>query len=213
MPFPLQFPRGPRPLKQVLLTPALSSLVLSSFAAPIATVPASSLHSLRLATEFLSPAVAGGTVSGKVVDQKGEGVPGVTVVVEGTKQGIATNADGSYLIADVPVGPQVLIFSSVGLITARVPVTVTEGQTTQVSATTLAEDVKGLGEVVVVGYGTQSRQELTTSVTSVNAAAIERQPVAGFDQALQGQAPGVQVTAPSGHPALASTCGCGATPR
>src|SRR5205823_10413516 len=65
---------------------------------------------------------------------------------------------------------------------------------------TLGTDVHALSEVVVVGYGTQRRQELTTAVTSVSSRAIERQPVAGFDQALQGQAPGIQITAPTGQP-------------
>ena len=132
-------------------------------------------------------------VTGRVTDSKGEPLPGVTVLVKGTTNGASTNADGRFSLT-VPEG-STLVFSSVGFIKQEFPV----GTTTDFEVR-LKEDQQSVGEVVVVGYGTQNRQELTTSVTSVGAAAIERQPVAGFDQALQGQAPGVQVTAPTGAP-------------
>jgi TonB-linked SusC/RagA family outer membrane protein len=139
-------------------------------------------------------AVQNVTVAGRVTDAKGEGLPGVTVLVKGTAIGTATGADGSFSLS-VPEN-SVLVFSSVGYGRQEVSVS---GATTTLSIA-LVEDQQSLNEVVVVGYGTQARQELTTSVTSVGARAIERQPVAGFDQALQGQAPGVQVAAPSGAP-------------
>ncbi|WP_460502439.1 SusC/RagA family TonB-linked outer membrane protein, partial [Hymenobacter agri] len=133
-------------------------------------------------------------VSGRVTQAKGEGLPGVTVLVKGTSLGTTSGADGSFSL-NAPEG-STLVFSSVGFGRQEVAVT---GATTTL-AIVLKDDQQALNEVVVVGYGTQSRQQLSTSVASVNAAAIERQPVAGFDQALQGQAPGVQVTAPSGAP-------------
>jgi TonB-linked SusC/RagA family outer membrane protein len=129
-----------------------------------------------------------------VTQANGEGLPGVTVLVKGTSIGTSTGADGSFSLS-VPEG-SVLVFSSVGFGRQEVPVT---GAAANL-AIVLKDDQQALNEVVVVGYGTQSRQTVTTAITSVNAAAIERQPVAGFDQALQGQAPGVQVTAPSGAP-------------
>ncbi|TGE23579.1 SusC/RagA family TonB-linked outer membrane protein [Hymenobacter metallicola] len=207
MPFLLQFPHGTRPLR-LLVTPALGSIMLTSIAAasPVSgTVPT---HTWASIPGRPAPAAAGlttyffvnGPVSGRVVDANGEGMPGVTVVVAGTTLGGATNPNGDFLISDVPAGTHTLVISSVGYVTVRTQITVVDGQTTQVGNTTLNEDVQALKEVVVVGYGTQTRQELTTAVTSVNAKAIERQPVAGFDQALQGQAPGVQVTAPTGAP-------------
>ncbi|PJJ58659.1 SusC/RagA family TonB-linked outer membrane protein [Hymenobacter chitinivorans] len=206
MPFLLQFPHGSRPLR-LLLTPALGSILLTSLAAahPLtspatphvwAAIPARTDAVKDLYSAFLVNA----PVSGRVVDADGQGMPGVTVVVAGTTLGGATNTNGEYLIPDVPAGAQTLVISSVGYITARIPITVVDGQTTTVGSTTLNEDVQALKEVVVVGYGTQSRQELTTAVSSVSAKALERQPVAGFDQALQGQTPGVQVTSPSGAP-------------
>ncbi|MCB2409758.1 SusC/RagA family TonB-linked outer membrane protein [Hymenobacter lucidus] len=205
MPFLLQFPHGSRPLR-LLLTPALGSIMLTSIAA--ASPVSGAVTSHPWATIPGQPAAGGlssfflvnGPVSGRVVDSKGEGMPGVTVVVAGTTLGSATNTNGDFMISDVPAGAQTLVISSVGFVTVRIPITVVDGQATQVSSTTLQEDTQALSEVVVVGYGTQTRQELTTAVSSVSSKAIERQTVAGFDQALQGQAPGVQVTAPSGAP-------------
>jgi TonB-linked SusC/RagA family outer membrane protein len=145
-------------------------------------------------TASTTAAVQDVTISGRVTDAKGEGLPGVTVLVKGTSTGTSTNSDGSFSLS-VPEN-SVLVFSSVGYLRQELAIT----GTTSNLLMKLVEDQQSLTEVVVVGYGTQARQELTTSITSVNARAIERQPVAGFDQALQGQAPGVQVTAPSGTP-------------
>jgi TonB-linked SusC/RagA family outer membrane protein len=133
-------------------------------------------------------------VSGRVTDAKGEALPGVTVLVKGTTTGTSTGADGSFSLS-VPEN-STLVFSSIGYKNQELAIT---GATSTI-AIRMSDDAQSLNEVVVVGYGTQSRQELTTSVASVGAAQIARQPVAGFDQALQGQAPGVQVAAPSGAP-------------
>jgi TonB-linked SusC/RagA family outer membrane protein len=133
-------------------------------------------------------------VSGRVTDSQGQPLPGVTVLVKGTTNGTSTAADGSFSL-NVPEN-STLIFSSVGFKTQELSVT---GATSTI-AIRLSDDQQALNEVVVVGYGTQTRQDLSTSVASVGSAALARQPVAGFDQALQGQAPGVQVTAPTGAP-------------
>jgi TonB-linked SusC/RagA family outer membrane protein len=133
-------------------------------------------------------------VSGRVTDAKGDALPGVTVLVKGTTNGTSTDANGNFSLS----APEnsTLVFSSVGFKTQEVPVT---GATSTI-AIRLSDDQQALNEVVVVGYGTQTRQDLSTSVASVGSQALARQPVAGFDQALQGQAPGVQVTAPTGAP-------------
>jgi TonB-linked SusC/RagA family outer membrane protein len=146
----------------------------------------------------LAPSAAAGAiqdirVTGRVTGNNGEPLPGVTVLVKGTTNGTATDANGNFALS-VPEN-STLVFSSVGFVRQEVAV----GTTTNFNIS-LKDDTQSLKEVVVVGYGTQSRQELTTSVASVGAAQIARQPVAGFDQALQGQAPGVQVTAPTGAP-------------
>ncbi|GAB3823192.1 SusC/RagA family TonB-linked outer membrane protein [Hymenobacter jeollabukensis] len=139
-------------------------------------------------------ATADVAVSGRVTGAGGEPLPGVTVLVKGTAIGTATNADGQFAL-NVPEN-STLVFTAVGYVRQEVPVS---GAASGLSIT-LQEDLQALSEVVVVGYGTQSRAALTTSVASVNGEALTRQPVAGFDQALQGQAAGVQVTAPSGAP-------------
>jgi TonB-dependent starch-binding outer membrane protein SusC len=134
------------------------------------------------------------TVAGRVTQANGEALPGVTVRVKGGTTGTATDADGRYSLT-VPAGSK-LVFSYIGFMSKEVEATVAGASFDIV----LDADAQALNEVVVVGYGTQNRRELTTSVVSVGARAIERQPVAGFDQALQGQAAGVQVSAPSGAP-------------
>ncbi|RZK51739.1 MAG: hypothetical protein EOO59_14600, partial [Hymenobacter sp.] len=119
-------------------------------------------------------------VSGRVTDAKGEPLPGVTVLVKGTTIGTSTAADGSFSLS-VPEN-STLVFSSVGFKNQEIPVT---GATSSLTVR-LSDDQQALNEVVVVGYGTQTRQDLSTSVASVGGAALARQPVAGFDQALQG---------------------------
>ena len=193
---PLQLPRGSWPLTRTLLTPALGSLLLANaaLARPAAGPGAPSAivlpggHPARFARPADLP------VTGRVTGPDGTGLPGVTVLVKGTTTGTQTSVDGSFSLT-VPDANATLVFSSVGFVRQEVPV----GSTTTF-AVKLVEDQQALNEVVVVGYGTQTRQDLTTSVASVGAAAIGRQPVAGFDQALQGQAPGVQVTTPTGAP-------------
>jgi TonB-linked SusC/RagA family outer membrane protein len=134
-------------------------------------------------------------VSGRVLDNKGQPLPGVTVLVKGTSNGTSTGTDGGFSLS-VPEGAT-LVFSSVGFRTQELPPL--NGPTSTIEVR-LSDDQQALNEVVVVGYGTQSRQDLSTSVASVGGEALARQPVAGFDQALQGQVPGVQVTTPSGSP-------------
>jgi TonB-linked SusC/RagA family outer membrane protein len=132
-------------------------------------------------------------VTGTVVDENGEPLPGVTVVVKGTTQGSATDINGRYAI-NVPEGG-ILIFRGVGLTTQEIVV----GSQTIINPT-MQSDTRQLGEVVVVGYGTQNRAELTSSVSKVTSETLQDLPVAGIDQALQGRAAGVQITTNSGTP-------------
>ncbi|WP_324675869.1 TonB-dependent receptor [Hymenobacter sp. GOD-10R] len=133
-------------------------------------------------------------VSGRVVDAKGEGLPGVTVVVKGTTIGTGTGPDGSFSI-NAPEN-SVLVFSFVGYTRKEVPVA---GATSTISVT-LAEDTKALDEVVVVGYGVQEKKLLTTSIATVSAKDVELLPVASPAEALVGQVAGAQITEPSGEP-------------
>jgi TonB-linked SusC/RagA family outer membrane protein len=139
-------------------------------------------------------AAANVPVSGRVTDSKGEGVPGVTVLVRGTTIGATTDATGAFSLS-APEG-STLVFSSVGFTAQEVPLT---GATTGL-AISLKESAKDLGEIVVVGYGTQERQSVTGAVASVSGRQIAAQPVSDAAQAIQGRAAGVTVTQNSGAP-------------
>ena len=135
------------------------------------------------------------TVSGRVTDQaSGGGLPGVTVLLKGTTNGVSTNSDGSFNLS-VPDNGGTLVFSSVGMTTQERAI----GTESQLNVA-LAQDAKQLSEIVVVGYGSQNKTLVTGAVTSVDAKQFEGQPVAGLDQVLQGRASGVQVTQNSGTP-------------
>ncbi|MBC6606592.1 TonB-dependent receptor [Hymenobacter sp. BT188] len=135
------------------------------------------------------------SISGRVTDrQTGEGLPGVTILVKGTSNGISTNSDGSFTLS-VPSTGGTLVFSSIGYTTQEQAI----GTNSQINVG-LAADTKALSEVVVVGYGSQSKALVTGAITSVDAKEFQGQPIAGVDQALQGRASGVQVTANSGTP-------------
>ena len=126
-------------------------------------------------------------VSGKVIDDTGSALPGVNIIVEGTNKGTATDADGKFSL-EVPSSESTLSFSFIGYTTQRIKV----GTQTTIDIS-LAPDLKTLEEVVVVGYGTQKKRDVTGSIVSVGAEAIkQRQPVGIFD-AIQGLAAGVQI--------------------
>ena len=134
-----------------------------------------------------------GNLSGTVTDESGMPLVGVSVVIKGTNKGVATDFDGKYSLTDVPKGA-VLQFSSVGY------------QTTDVKANNsqlnikLAEATQNLDEVVVVGYGTQKKGDVTTAITSVKTKDLEQRPVISAAQAIQGRAAGIQVVQPNGAP-------------
>ncbi|WP_226163235.1 SusC/RagA family TonB-linked outer membrane protein [Hymenobacter terricola] len=162
-------------------------------------------HPTALVSRFAgSETVAGGTITGRVVDAKGEGIPGVTVIVEGTTFGSSTDVTGAYSIANVPAGPHTLVFSSIGLNSSRVAVTVLDGQATQVSTTALSENATQLNEAVVVGYGTARRQDVTGSLTTVTTRDFVKGQVTSPEQLVQGKVAGVQITTNGGAPGEAS---------
>lgn len=134
-------------------------------------------------------------VRGQVTGENGEGLPGVNIVIKGTQRGITTDGNGNFQLT-LPDGPATLVFSFVGYLTREV--TVGTGQT-QVTVQ-LVPDNRALNEVVVVGYGTQQRRDVTGAISTVSARDIEKLPVASPEQALQGRAAGVQVVNNSGAP-------------
>lgn len=132
-------------------------------------------------------------IRGKVTDERGEPIPGATVVVEGTNIGTVTNIDGEFAL-NVGEGA-VLRVSFIGYTAKRV--TVSNQSTINV---TLSEDLSSLEEVVVVGYGTVKKSDLTGSVSQVKAAEINAFPTSNIMQALSGRAAGVQVIQNTGAP-------------
>ena len=147
----------------------------------------------------------GGTVTGRVTDTKNEGIPGVTVVIEGTTLGSSTDIEGNYSISNVPAGPHTVVISFVGYTTVRQPVTVTAGKTAAVAAQQLAENATALGEAVVVGYGTQRRQDVTGSLTTVSDKDFVKGQITTPTQLVQGKIAGVQITDGGGAPGAATT--------
>ena len=146
-----------------------------------------------------------GTVNGRVTDAKNEGIPGVTVLIDGTSVGGSTNADGTYTISGVPAGARTLVISFVGYSTVRQPVTVVAGQTATLPAQRLSENATALGEAVVVGYGTQRRQDVTGAVTTVSDKDFVKGQVTNPEQLVQGKVAGVQITDGGGAPGATTT--------
>lgn len=132
-------------------------------------------------------------VTGQVSGEDGMSLPGISVVVKGSGQGVATDLDGKY---EIPAGEgDTLVFSGIGFATLEEPV---NGRA-QIDVQ-LQEDAQALGEVVVVGYGTQRRANVIGSVSQVSAQNLENRPVSQLAQALTGQMPGVTVIQRSGRP-------------
>lgn len=135
------------------------------------------------------------TITGTVtVASDGSPLAGVSVSQKGTTRGIITDVDGNYELN--VTGPEaVLVFSYVGFIKQEIVV----GNQRQINVA-LAEDTILLGDLVVIGYGQQSKKTVTGSIATVDAEVLEGVPIAGTDQMLQGRAAGVQVSANSGTP-------------
>jgi len=145
-----------------------------------------------------------GSVSGRITDEKNEGVPGATVIIDGTTSGGSSNMDGTYSIQNVPAGPQTLVISYVGYNTVRRPVTVVAGANTEVSAG-LTENATALSEAVVIGYGTQRKQDITGAVAQVDSKQFVQGQVTNPDQLIQGKIAGVSITTGGGAPGAPST--------
>jgi TonB-linked SusC/RagA family outer membrane protein len=134
------------------------------------------------------------TISGKVTEEGGQALPGVTIIEKGSSAGTTTQTNGTYSLK-VASAQSVLVFSYVGF--ASEEKTIGNQSTLDV---VLLPDNKTLGEVVVVGYGTQEKKDLTGAISSVQSRDIAKVPVSGFDQALQGQVAGLQISSSSGAP-------------
>ncbi|QDK79937.1 TonB-dependent receptor [Spirosoma sp. KCTC 42546] len=188
--------KGGYVVRRITSAQGVASLPRSAPQQELSDFPAS--PSLQNADEPLSEsAKADHVLTGEIVDEKGEGLPGVSIVVKGTQRGTTSDKDGKYSL-NIPDGDAVLIFSFVGYMPQEVAV----GNKTTLNIT-LKADTKALDEVVVVGYGTVKKKDLTGSVASIGIEQIKDQAVARVDQALLGKVAGVQVKPVSGEPGAA----------
>ncbi len=138
------------------------------------------------------------TISGTVKDEKGQPMPGVSVVVKGTTTGTVTDADGMFTLS-VPSDTKALQFSFIGMKTQEVDIS---GKT---NVNVILEELTvSLGEVVAIGYGSVRKADLTGAVTSVNAKDFDKVPASSPLQALAGRTAGVQITANGGMPGAGS---------
>ncbi|MBA4055637.1 MAG: hypothetical protein C0490_13060, partial [Marivirga sp.] len=134
------------------------------------------------------------TVSGKITEEDGTPLPGVNVLEKGTTVGTVTDSEGAYTL-NVTSGESVLVFSFIGYLTEEVVV----GNQATINIQ-LKSDAKTLSEVVVVGYGTQDKKDVTGAISSVKGSDFQNLPVSSTQQALQGRASGVTVIRSGGEP-------------
>ena len=134
------------------------------------------------------------TVQGVVTDNFGEPLPGVNITIKGTTTGVMTSVDGSFSIS-VPNDNAVLVFSYVGFVKQEITV----GNQRNINIQ-MKEDTQQIEEVVVIGYGTQSREMLTTSISKLDNKVLENVPYSNAASALQGSISGVRVQSTTGQP-------------
>ncbi|MDF7817560.1 TonB-dependent receptor [Runella sp. MFBS21] len=134
------------------------------------------------------------TITGTVSDERGQGLPGVSVLVKGTQQGTSTDANGKYklILGDAPT---TLVFSYVGYVSREALIENRTALDIQ-----LLPDEKALTEVVVVGYGTQQKEDITGAIATASAKELRDPPVAQVAQMLQGKLVGVRIDQVSGRP-------------
>lgn len=189
-------------------------ITLSTINQPLAQVLSTLLHPLQVNYEIVgvrlvltrsnaavsrlpntAAAVPPITIQGRVLDEQGKSIPGSTVLLKGTTTtGTVTDAEGAFGLS-VPDGTGTLVVSSIGYTAQEVAI----NNRTSIDVT-LKTDVKALNEVVVVGYGTQKRSDLTGSVGSVKSAELLDRPAVNIEQSLQGRIAGVNVSVNSGRP-------------
>ncbi len=135
------------------------------------------------------------TLQGTVVDRGNQPLPGVSLAIQGTTTGTATDINGEFSFITSQTLPVTLVVNFLGYRTQEIDV-YEAGTPIHI---VLSEDIHFLDEVVVVGYGTQTRREFTGSVASIEGERIKNTPVQSFDQALQGVAAGVNIALPNGQ--------------
>jgi TonB-linked SusC/RagA family outer membrane protein len=135
------------------------------------------------------------TITGKVTDAEGKPIPNATVLAKGSSRGTTTGEDGTYSLSVSP-GTRALMFSSVGM--DRIEISIGGGVSVNATLRTAAN--KDLQEVVIVGYGTQKKSDLTSSVVKISGDQVANIPFSSVDEALQGKVAGMQSSGFTGQP-------------
>jgi TonB-linked SusC/RagA family outer membrane protein len=156
--------------------------------------PVEALQLQKIASASIRMSAQDLAITGRITSDDGEPLPGVSVSVKGTTIGSASNSDGRYSIT-VPDGNGILVFSFIGFTTEEVAIA---GRT--VIDVKLLPDIESLGEVVVVGYGTQKKSQVTGAISQVSSKEIQEMPITNLGQALQGRAAGVDVSQSGSKP-------------
>ncbi|ACU62524.1 SusC/RagA family TonB-linked outer membrane protein [Chitinophaga pinensis] len=144
-----------------------------------------------------------GSISGKVTDDAGQPIPGATVFIKGTSKNATADAEGKFTITGITPGNIVVVARIMGYETFEMPVNA--GNSTESITFQLKADTKGLNEIVVVGYGTQKKSDLTGAIAVVSSKDFNKGPISSADQLITGKVPGVQITSNGGAPGAGST--------
>lgn len=144
-----------------------------------------------------------GSITGKVTDDAGQPIPGATVFIKNTSKNATADAEGKFTITGVTPGSIILVARIMGYETFEMPVNA--GANTEAVTFQLKADTKGLNEIVVVGYGTQKKSDLTGAIAVVSSKDFNKGPISSADQLITGKVPGVQITSNGGAPGAGST--------
>ncbi|MEZ4686908.1 MAG: SusC/RagA family TonB-linked outer membrane protein [Bacteroidia bacterium] len=155
------------------------------------------LGCIFLLTSLLGTAWAQGTLSGKVTDRGGDPVEGATVFIQALGKGTFSDGDGNYKLASIPAGEHSLSVRMLGYAEQSQTVTVENGKTTTTNFS-LQDESLTTEEVVVVGYGVQRKRDLVGAVSKIESEDLNDIPGGSFETALQGKAPGIQITQTGG---------------
>ena len=133
-------------------------------------------------------------ISGTITDGSGESIIGANILVKGTTMGTITDIDGKFRI-EAATG-DVLVISYIGMLSKEIAVT----NNSSMYNVQLLDDTQKLEEVIVIGYGTVKKKDVTTAITTISTDDLDQRPIVTAAQALQGKAAGVSVVRPSGAP-------------
>ncbi|KRT13059.1 SusC/RagA family TonB-linked outer membrane protein [Pedobacter ginsenosidimutans] len=195
-------PKSPEKWRRLLTLLTFSSILSATpFAKGVASTNTSLYNNLNINIANDAPNVANPkqtktevTVTGKVTDLTGKAIPGVVVKHKESGKATQTDSQGNYSLS-TPDGKGTLVFSFIGFTSKEIVI----GQQTRIDVQ-LADDNKKLDEVVIVGYGTQKKVNLTGSVSTVSSKDLDNRPITQASQALSGLSPGVQVQQGGGRP-------------